>query len=53
LHWVRGTGGRKKKLKQSMPSTDVTVAGLLPQTAATKRTTSRYASATVVVLCVA
>ena len=43
-------GGKKKKLKHSMASTDATIAGLLPQTVATKRTTSRYASATVVVL---
>jgi hypothetical protein len=42
--------GRKKKLKQVMPSADASSAGRLPERVATKRTTSNSASATVVEL---
>jgi hypothetical protein len=42
------SGGRKKKLKQSIASTAVVEAGVLPQRVATNNTTSKNANATVV-----
>src|SRR5213596_439103 len=41
-------GGRKKKFKLRMPTTDAPTAGTEPQPRATNRMTSRNASATVV-----
>src|SRR5215510_19769 len=41
-------GGRKKKLKQTMPTTDATIAGRDPQAVATNRMIKRKARATVV-----
>ena len=43
-------GGRKKKLKLSIPKTDATSAGPLPRNSATRRTTNRKIRATVVEL---